>query len=171
MNASAFRIREAVAGDAAPLLELKLALDEETRFMLLEPDERRETAQDVAAQLQRMSTQENSTLLVAEREDALLGYVEASGGTYRRNRHRAEVVIGVREEAAGQGIGSALLHELSAWARRQRVHRLELTVMADNERAIALYRRCGYESEGMRRHSIRRAGAYVDELEMAKLHD
>jgi RimJ/RimL family protein N-acetyltransferase len=171
MTVSGFHIREAVPTDAPALLELKLALDEETRLMLLEPGERQETAADVAAQLRQTAARPNATVLVAEREGALLGYVEAQGGSYRRNRHRAEVVIGVRRAAAGRGIGSALLHELSAWAERQRVHRLELTVMADNERAIALYRRCGYESEGMRRHSIRRAGAYVDELEMAKLHD
>jgi RimJ/RimL family protein N-acetyltransferase len=43
--------------------------------------------------------------------------------------------------------------------------------MAHNERAIGLYRKCGYEPEGTLRHSIRLAGAYVDELAMAKPHD
>lgn len=49
------------------------------------------------------------------------------------------------------------------------MHRLELTVMARNERAIGLYRRHGFEIEGTRRDSVRVGGAYVDELAMARL--
>jgi hypothetical protein len=90
MTARAFCIREAAPGDAAALLELTLAFDDETNFMLLEPGERQETAEDVAAQLQQTSTRANAIVLVAEHEGALLGYAETQGGTHRRNRHRVE---------------------------------------------------------------------------------
>jgi len=167
----AFRIRPVMPDDAAALYELKSALDAETRFMLIEPGERRDSPANVAEQLERIGDQENSTILVAEIPGTLLGYVEAQGGDFRRNRHCAYVVIGVRQSAAGAGIGTALMSELSAWAERHGVHRLELTVMADNERAIALYRRSGYEIEGIRRDSLHVEGSYVDELAMARLAD
>jgi GNAT superfamily N-acetyltransferase len=73
--------------------------------------------------------------------------VEAIGGRVRRNRHTAYVVIGVRQVHAGQGIGRRLLAELERWARANGVHRLELTVMTHNERAVALYRRRGIASK------------------------
>jgi RimJ/RimL family protein N-acetyltransferase len=41
--------------------------------------------------------------------------------------------------------------------------------MAHNERALALYRRCGFEVEGTRRHSLLVDGRYVDELLLANL--
>lgn len=107
---------------------------------------------------------------VADVKDQLVGYVEAQGGAFRRNRHFAYVVIGVQQAFAGRGIGTALLADLSTWALQQIVHRLELTVMASNQRAIALYRKSGYVIEGTRRHSVRIAGSYVDELAMAKFH-
>ena len=66
-------------------------------------------------------------------------------------------------------VGTALLNALSAWAEQHVVHRLELTVMAHNDRAIALSRRCGYDIEGIRRHSIQIDGGYVDELAMSRL--
>ena len=116
-----------------------------------------------------MADLDNSVVLVAFEGSTLLGYVEAVGGRYRRNRHCAHVVIGVREAAGGRGVGTALLEALSAWARSRGVHRLELTVMAHNARAIALYRKCGYEVEGTRRASLRLDGAYVDELAMANV--
>jgi RimJ/RimL family protein N-acetyltransferase len=162
-------IRIAKPSDAANLLELKHALDRETDFMLIEPGERRESAQLLAADLELLGGIENSTVLLAEVDGELIGYVEARGGTFQRNRHSAYVVIGVRAAAAGRGVGTALLRELITWAERHDVHRLELTVMAHNQRAIALYRRLGFELEGTRRHSVRVGGSFVDELAMARL--
>ncbi|HXH96847.1 MAG TPA: GNAT family protein [Gaiellaceae bacterium] len=171
MNDSDVRIRPAVPSDAERLLELKLVLDRETSFMMLEPGERTETAAEVAAHLAEVDGRGNSIVLVADDGTSLLGYVEADGGRFRRNRHSAQVVIGVRQASSGRGIGQALLRELSAWAERRGVHRLELTVMAHNARAVALYEAAGYELEGTRSHSLVVDGRYVDELALAKLHD
>ncbi len=164
-----YGIRSAEPSDAASLLELKLALDHETEFMMLEPGERQETPEQVARHLEAVGRESGSTVLVAEEDGRLLGYAEAEGGAFRRNRHAAYVVIGVRRAAAGRGIGTALLHGLDDWAREHGVRRLELTVMAHNERAIDLYRRCGYEIEGTRRHSLCVDGHDVDELALARL--
>jgi RimJ/RimL family protein N-acetyltransferase len=41
--------------------------------------------------------------------------------------------------------------------------------MAHNERAISLYRKCGFQIEGTRRAAILLEGSYVDELATAKL--
>jgi RimJ/RimL family protein N-acetyltransferase len=170
MRNPAIRIRAAVPLDAARLLELKLGLDRDTSFMLLEPDERTDATADVAAELEEIERHPNSIVFVADAGDSLLGYVEAAGGRFRRNRHSAHVVIGVRQSASGHGVGTGLLHELSNWAERHGVHRLELTVMAHNNRAIALYKAAGYEHEGIRKHSLFVGGHYVDELSLAKLH-
>ena len=139
--------------------------------MLLEPGERSETVPDRAQSLQSIADEENSIVLVAEQGQLLVGYVEARGGEFRRNRHCAHVVIGVRQASSGRGLGTALLRELSTWAEHHGVRRLELTVMAHNERAIALYRRSGFEVEGTRRRSLLVDGHYVDELVLAKLLD
>jgi RimJ/RimL family protein N-acetyltransferase len=156
-------IREATPADAERLLELKLALDSETDFMMLEPGERS------GAVTSRPSP--NTVVFVAEGAERLDGYVEADRGAYRRNRHSALVVIGVRRAAAGRGLGRRLLERVEEWARATGITRLELTVMAYNERALRLYERQGYELEGRRRRSLRVGGDYVDELALAKLLD
>ena len=49
LAAAGLRLRVAGPGDAAGLLALKQALDRETPFVLLEPGERTESVDDVAA--------------------------------------------------------------------------------------------------------------------------
>jgi RimJ/RimL family protein N-acetyltransferase len=169
LSRDAATVREATAQDAGGLLALKRALNRETSFMLLESDERTTTETEMAEQLRTVEARPNSVVLVADRGGELVGYVEANGGSVRRNRHTAHVVIGVRQQHAGRGIGRRLLTELESWARGNGVRRLELTVMTHNERAVSLYRRVGYEVEGTRRAALLVEGQLVDELWMAKL--
>lgn len=166
---TALRFRPAGPGDAAELLALKKDLDRETSFMLLEPGERTEDNADVAAELNSLTAAANCVLIVAETAGCLAGYVEARGGGFRRNRVTAHVVIGVLAAASGQGAGSGLLRELEQWALAHGIHRLELTVMADNHRARRLYERMGFAVEGRRRQCLLVDGRLVDELYMAKL--
>jgi RimJ/RimL family protein N-acetyltransferase len=163
------RLRPATPEDAQALLALKRQLDMETSFMLLNPSERTEQAREIADELRRMVRAGNSIVILAEAGNDLVGYVEAQGGRFQRNRFTAEVVIGVLDRAAGRGVGGRLLKGLEAWAAEHGLHRLELTVMAHNERALRLYGRMGFVVEGTRRECLSVDGQLVDELLMAKL--
>ena len=162
-------IREVDEADAEALLALHLALDHESAFMLVEPGERSPDIEVERERIRNVRSRPNQTLLVADVGDRLAGYVAVLGGPYRRNRHAAHLVIGVLEAFSGQGIGGALLHAAVGWAISAGLHRLELTVMAHNDRAIRLYERKGFLREGIRSHSLRVRDAWVDEVFMAKL--
>jgi hypothetical protein len=86
--------------DAAALLELKHQLDRETAFMMYEPDERDSPVRDLAAELASLGRSANSVILLAELADQLIGYVQLTGGSLRRSRATAYVVIGVLARAA-----------------------------------------------------------------------
>jgi RimJ/RimL family protein N-acetyltransferase len=162
-------MRTAVPGDAASLLRLKQRLDQETSFMLLEVGERGTAVQALGRQLESMARAGNSVVIVAEIRGDLAGYVELTGGAFRRNRATAEVVIGVVADASGRGVGAGLLQEAKRWAAMHGLHRLELTVMAHNRRAVDLYERSGFSVEGRRAQSLLIDGRFVDELYMATL--
>src|SRR5579859_2941533 len=162
-------IRPARPYDAAALLELKRQLDRETAFMMYEPGERDSTVQDLAAELADMGRSANSVVLLAERADQVIGYVQLTGGTLRRSRATAYLVIGVLAHAAGRGTGTELLRQAKAWAAARGLHRLELTVMAHNARAIRLYERMGFSVEGRRSECLLVNGQFIDELTMALL--
>ncbi len=163
------RIRAARPYDAAALLELKRQLDRETAFMMYEPGERDSPVQDLAAELASLARSANSVVLLAELADQPVGYVQLTGGSLRRSRATAYVVIGVLAHAAGRGIGTELLRQATAWADTRGLHRLELTVMAHNTRAIRLYERMGFSVEGRRSECLLVDGQFIDELTMAIL--
>jgi RimJ/RimL family protein N-acetyltransferase len=165
----AVRIRAASPEDAEALLDLKRHLDRETAFMMYEPDERDSTVQDLARELDGVARSANSVVLLAELGDELAGYVQLTGGSFRRSRATAYLVIGVRARAAGRGIGTGLLRRAREWAAGHGLHRLELTVMVHNTRAIRLYERMGFAVEGRRAECLLIDGQFIDELTMAAL--
>lgn len=162
-------IRQLTLEDTPAFLELQQALDRETQFMLLEPDERSTDVEALRTRLDGLLNHANSSIWVAEDNGVLVGYVSAEGGHYRRNQHSAHLVMGIRQAYAGQGLGTRLLTALDTWARRVGLHRLELTVMAHNVAAQALYRKLGFVEEGTRHHAIVLGDTFIDELYMGKL--
>lgn len=88
-----------------------------------------------------------------------------------RRQHVRGLGIAVAPSHQGQGLGGQLLKRLLDWADNWgAVLRVELTVYADNERAIALYSRFGFAEEGRMRAFALRDGEYVDAMSMARLH-
>jgi RimJ/RimL family protein N-acetyltransferase len=164
-------IRTICEDDAEQFLNLCKQLDLETQFMLLEPGERKTTLEEQRTQIDILLRQENQTIFVAEQENRLVGYLAASGGTFKRNRHSAYLVIGILQTFTGQGVGTQLFQRLEEWTQQKDIHRLELTVMTHNTTGIALYKKQGLTIEGTKRHSLLINGQYVDEFYMAKLLD
>ncbi|MFH1653948.1 MAG: GNAT family protein [Pseudomonadota bacterium] len=155
--------------DAGNFLNLCRMLDEETTFMMLEPEERTTSVDKQRDLIQAALDTDNLTIIVAEVDKMLVGYVSAYGGIYKRNHHSAYVVAGIVSEYAGQGITTKLFGELDKWAIDQNIHRLELAVQVYNEKAYNLYKKAGFEVEGMKKDALFIKGAYVDEYIMAKL--
>jgi len=88
-----------------------------------------------------------------------------------RARHAACLGMVVARDWWGRGVGSGLMVRLLDWADNWAgLLRIELGVFVDNERALALYRKFGFEVEGTQRALALRDGVYVDSLMMARLH-
>jgi L-phenylalanine/L-methionine N-acetyltransferase len=104
------------------------------------------------------------------------GEVVASAGLHPvgvalRRRHAMSLGMSVAVPWQGRGVGSALMAALCNYADNWLgVLRIELGVYADNGRAVALYRKFGFELEGRQRAFALRNGTYVDSLMMARLH-
>ena len=162
-------IKPITVDDAEAYLNLRAQLDTETKFMLLEPGERKITIEQERERLAALLAVDNSMVFLALNDGKPIGFLWANGGLYRRNHHTVHIVIGIREAYTNQGIGTRLFQACEAWARERGLHRLELTVMTNNHLGIALYRKMGFQIEGTASHALRVDGEFVDLHYMSKL--
>jgi GNAT superfamily N-acetyltransferase len=135
------------------------------------PQERTTTVETHTKFLKEILATGNSTVLLAEEDGKSVGFLEANGGAFRPNRHVVHVAVGVLQEHARRGIGTALLAEAERWAREAGLRRMEHTVGAHDRSAMAIYEKTGFVVEGARRGSMLVKGNYVDEYYMAKVLD
>jgi putative acetyltransferase len=116
------------------------------------------------------ATDLNNRHLVAVVDGKVVGNIGLHREPWHRRSHAASIGMAVHDAWAGRGVGSALMAAVVDLADRWwNIRRLELSVYADNTRAIALYERFGFEREGLYRSYAWRDGEYVDSLAMARL--
>lgn len=115
------------------------------------------------------SIPEHVTSLVAEYEGEVAGNLGLTAQTRARRRHVASVGMVVGDDFAGRGVGTALLEAaIDITENWLNITRLELTVYVDNERAIGLYKKCGFVIEGEAQGFAFRNGSFVNAYYMAR---
>ena len=83
--------------------------------------------------------------LVAERDGSVVGYVVADSVSNRGTEVGHVKDIAVHPEHRGEGIGSTLLTRALAVLGANGIDRVKLEVRAENDEALRLYRRFGFE--------------------------
>ena len=157
--------------DAEAFFSMMCLLDNETPFMMYEPDERVKTM-DVNGLRNKIDNimSDDDLLLIAEDDGkAIVGYIWAERGKLNRILHTAYIVVGIREAYRHQGIGTKFFQRLDEWAQKNGIVRLELTVECANTTARHLYEKNGFVVEGRRMKSMKLGDEFVDEFYMAKL--
>ncbi|SDT00799.1 GNAT family N-acetyltransferase [Pseudomonas granadensis] len=108
--------------------------------------------------------------LVALHQSVVVGSLGLEAYSPMRRAHAGSFGMGVAVAWQGKGVGSKLLAAaLDVADNWMNLHRVELTVYADNEAAIGVYRKFGFETEGLFRDYAVRDGQWVDTLSMARL--
>lgn len=104
--------------------------------------------------------------------ERVIGSISLKVFSNPRTRHAAGIGLMVHRDFQNQGIGRAMLEKVLDLADNWlMLVRLELTVFADNGRAIHLYESMGFEREGIRRKAAVRNGIYMDEIAMARIRE
>ena len=95
--------------------------------------------------------------------------IQGETGEKRKIRHRCSLAIALYEEFWGLGIGTAMINYMTELAAQIGWHQVDLEVVAENEQAQALYRKCGFIETGRRHNALLfDDGIYHDEILMYK---
>jgi len=163
-------IRERDRNDVNEFCEFLSKLDNEAEYMLYEKGERDLDYKKIQKNIETIINNGDSCYIAVD-ENKIVGFIIAVREKFIRTQHVATIVIGILEEYCGKGIGSLLFQNVINWANENKVKRLELTVIAENQRAMNLYKKVGFKLEGTREKSIFKDGKYYDELYMSKIID
>ena len=142
-------LRNGVASDGSAVFENFNRTHAETDFLLSYPDENSFDSEKEGQFLEQKTASTHEIELIAFVDGKVAGTagIEAVG-TKDKVRHRAEFGISVLKEYWGLGIGRALLEACIKCAKEAGYAQLELTVVAENARAIALYQKAGFVEYG-----------------------
>ncbi|MFN8373451.1 MAG: GNAT family protein [Anaerolineae bacterium] len=167
--AADFIIRPVRADDAEQMLAIMRSVADEPHNGILysRMDALRSVEEQRRVIEQRMAAP-NCTILAAEVEGRMVGYVSCSGGLITATQHTVGLGITIEKAWRDQGIGTALMRRAVEWAHSNpMVKRLELDVMTYNPRAQHIYEKVGFQAEGIKRQVYFKDGQFVDALIMA----
>lgn len=105
---------------------------------------------------------------VVKRDNEIVGFILLTRGGYKKNMHASSLVIGVLEKHRKSGLGSKLIDAAVSWAQKHQIKRIELSVMVNNDGAFQLYKKNGFQVEGIKNRSIFYNNEFIDEYLMAK---
>lgn len=121
----------------------------ETDYLLSYPDENGMTAVEEGNFLTEKTDSGNEIEIVAIVDGKLVGMAGIDAvGSKDKLRHRAEFGIAIARAYWGLGLGRAMAEACVAVAKQAGYTQLELDVVAENESAVALYRKLGFVEYG-----------------------
>jgi len=162
-------LRTPVESDAQAMIDMMLGCYAETEFLSSTPEEFQVSTEDEIRFMKMFELAERECMISAFADGRLIGNVSIrQAGGLKRVRHRATLGICVLKEFWGRGVGSMLMDAAIQTAQSAGYAQIELQVAADNERAIRLYERFGFEAYGRCPRALRREDGFADELEMVK---
>ena len=136
----------------------------ETDFLLRETEECGVTIAQEEETIARKLESPREMLLGAFVGEELVGMAGLNAiGSLSRVQHRASVGVSLKRAYWGQGIGTAMMSALIDAARQAGYEQVELDVVDNNTRALALYTRFGFVCVGRIPNALRyRDGRYAD---------
>lgn len=163
-------LRSARQEDSADLIQYLKTTCGETPYLIREPDEVTLTMEQEEQFIQAKIESPRELLLIATIDGQHIGNCSLmSIGSYKRYAHRCDVAIALYKEYCGCGIGKAMLQTVIDVAKSVGYEQAELEVMSENENAIALYEKLGFEKFGSFPNNMKYAdGSYMDAYWMMK---
>ncbi|MGM0379070.1 MAG: GNAT family N-acetyltransferase [Bacillota bacterium] len=162
------KISQVNVEDAKNLIEFMKKVDLETDFLLRAPGEFNLTEKQEKEFIKKQNSDENSLFLKASLKNKVVATLGFSGEKNKRYSHKGEFGMAVLKEYWNLGIGSAFLNNLLKWADDNNLIKISLRVDATNEKAIGLYKKFGFEKEGLlKKNKCIGKDDFRDELVMA----
>ncbi|MBH0168134.1 GNAT family N-acetyltransferase [Fictibacillus sp. 18YEL24] len=165
------RIRTVCVEDAEAILQIHREVISEHDYFIALPNEFNKTIEDHQEWIRNILKHERETMLVAEYENNVVGWIVFRSQDRMRMHHIGSFAIMLKKECRNKGIGKLMIQKLLTWAEKHPViEKVTLGTFSTNTRAIELYRKLGFVEEGRKIREFKFGNdEYVDDVLMFKL--
>ena len=162
------QIRGVKIEDASAVLDYMTVINCETKNLTREPDEFNMTLEQEEEFLRKCIDSEDNYIYTVWHNEKLISVTGIHGSSLRRLKHRVNLGISILKEYHNQGLGTTLMRLLIQKAKELGKTKIELEVRKDNPNAVKIYRRTGFEIEGIRKNGFKVDGEYIDLILMGR---
>lgn len=144
-----FLLREAQPNDSKQIIEHTKICGSETDNMSYGSEGLQISVEEEERFLENLLNSNNQIMLVAEVNGVIVGTANYSTSNVKRLSHRGSIGLCVQKKFWNQGIATSLLEYLIRFGREEaKAKIISLGVRSDNEPAIHLYKKFGFEKIG-----------------------
>jgi len=166
-NGKDLQIRNAKKEDAAELITYLNIVGGESDNLLFGANEFHMTVEQEAQYIESLSNSPTSALLVGVTDGKIICVGSIMASQRERIAHQCTVAMSVLKEYWGLGAGTHLMGALIDFAKNTgKLEIMHLQVKADNKRAIALYKKMGFNEIGLYHRFTKINGEYFDDILM-----
>lgn len=172
VNGLTYTIRSAVKNDAKELSKLRVEIDGETEYLDRESGEAFIDVHGFEQLIHTDTFSPRNLFLVATNDDRIVGFSRCEGTYLKRFSHKVEFGVCVLKDFWGNQIGKNLLKESIAWADFNSIKKITLNVLETNSSAIELYKRFGFEIEGvLKNDKVLSDGKFYNTIVMGRFQE
>ena len=145
-------IREAIEDDAEMLLEyFKVLAAEPVNNTGVRSTVFQETVDEQRRLIRWYAQAPNSKMFILDGGNKIAGMIKLMGSDHPMSAHVVELSLNIHPHYRGAGFGTKLMRHTLNWVRSQKgIRRVQLELATRNEGAFHLYRRFGFQLEGLR---------------------
>ncbi len=171
-NKETLILREAQIEDAEAALSFMKMVADETANLTFSGEEMNKTVEEEAKFIKSHLDAPNQLMLMGLINGEIAGIINVFSSPKKRLKHIATIGISVQKKHWNKGVGFQLMHGMIRWAKKGKIIRkIDLSVLTQNENAVHLYKKLGFEIEGTRARASFEGGLFYEETLMGMMID
>ncbi|MEG2789755.1 MAG: GNAT family N-acetyltransferase [Romboutsia sp.] len=163
-------MREAKKEDAKAIIDFYNIVGEETTYLSFGEGEYRVTVQQQENMIESVNLSDNNYMILATINEEIIGIGTISSNQKKKGKHVGILGIVISDKYCNLGLGKIMMDDLITWCKNNNITtKVSLSVREDNPRAIALYKKCGFEVEGILKNETYIDGEFFNIVTMGKI--
>lgn len=160
-------LRSPIKEDAPAMIDYLNIIGGESDFITFGKNEFSMNVEAEQDYIERINSMDNSKNVLIIIEDEIVGISSITSVQKERMKHNGTLGISIRKKYWGIGLGSEIMAYLIDWAKSNKItKKINLLVREDNIRGVKLYKKFGFEKEGLLKKDICVNGVYYNTIAM-----